>query len=178
MDDVIELNKCLSRIKYGWHDKDNNTYEKLDKSEFQKKYKMPSLNQIKKNDHAICWELCELERDYFKKTKYPFQTIFVVLNMGKNKAGHSFLVFKNENNKYVWFESSWSDMKGLREYESPVQLFNDIKDNFYKFIKTKDYDKNKIEFYAYKKPLKRLNCKEFYFNALYLGKKLDNDFKL
>ena len=49
MDDVIELNKCLSRIKYGWHDKDNNTYEKLDKSEFQKKYKMPSLNQIKKN---------------------------------------------------------------------------------------------------------------------------------
>ena len=52
MDDVIELNKCLSRIKYGWHDKDNNTYEKLDKSEFQKKYKMPSLNQIKKNNKS------------------------------------------------------------------------------------------------------------------------------
>ena len=67
MTEIEKFNKELSEISYGWHDKNNTTHEKLDKKAFKKYYKMPTLKQMKQNDHAICWELCEVERDFFKK---------------------------------------------------------------------------------------------------------------
>ena len=37
------------------------------------------LKNIEKTNHAICWEMCELQRKYFKKRKIKHKTIFSVL---------------------------------------------------------------------------------------------------
>ena len=101
----------------------------------------------------------------------------VQLNYKNNYPTHSFLIYKDKD-KYTWFEASWSDMKGLRSYNSIKELFDDIRNNFHKFIKTNDFDKEKLEFYAYKKPLFRVNCNQFYINAMYFGEKMTDDYKL
>lgn len=176
MTEVEKFNKELSEKPYGWHDKDNVLHEKLVKEEFQKYYKMPTLEQMKKNNHAICWEQCEIERDFFQKHKYSFRTVFVVLNNGESKPGHSFLIYKDKD-KYIWFEASWSDMKGLKSYNSLKELFADIKNNFYKFIKTNDFDKEKLEFYAYEAPRREITCEEFYKNAMYFGEKMTENYQ-
>ena len=53
MTEVEKFNKELSEISYGWHDKNNTTHEKLNKEAFKKYYKMPTLKQMKQNDHAM-----------------------------------------------------------------------------------------------------------------------------
>ena len=68
MESVYEYNKKLSSINYGWYDKQGNLYKGLSKSfNFKKNYYMQKVSDIIKNNHAICWELCELERTFFHK---------------------------------------------------------------------------------------------------------------
>lgn len=173
MESVYEYNKKLSSINYGWYDKQGNLYKGLSKSfNFKKNYYMQKVSDIIKNNHAICWELCELERTFFHK-KYPYITVFAVLKDHKNMPCHTFLIFKN-NQKYYWFESSWDKFKGVHEYQNISDIFTDIKNNFSSFTKTTNFDSEKISFYLYHKPLFRCTCNMFYANALIFGKEIKN----
>lgn len=176
MNKVKKFNKELSKIKYGWYDKDGRLHESLKTGNFAKNYRMQYIDEVKRHKSSICWDLCEVEREFFKKTSYPFMTVFAVLKKYKRKPCHTFLVFKN-NDKYYWFEASWNKMKGIREYNSLEKLFDDIRDNFDEFTKSKDYDKNEIEFYKYKKPREKIGCNGFYIHCIYFGKKIKKDNK-
>lgn len=159
----------LKNIKYGWHDKRGNLYEHLTDGNFKKDYRMQKISDIKKNNHAICWEMCELERKYFKEHKISHKTIFAILKDNKKMPCHTFLVFEKEN-KWYWFESSWNNQKGIHEYTSLEEILDYIKNNFSDFTKEK-YNPSSIEFYEYKKPLiRKISCNLFYLHCLYSKK--------
>ena len=175
MKKLKKFNKELSSIKYGWYDKEGKLHESLREGNFVKNYRMQSVNEVMNNTNSICWDLCEVEREFFKKTVYPFVTIFAVLKTQKKKPCHTFLVFK-DNDCFYWFEASWNKMKGIRKYSNFDDILDDVRNNFYEFTKSKDYDKNEIEFYVYKKPINRISCNMFYFHCMYLGKKISSNY--
>lgn len=176
MRQVEKLNKELSKISYGWYDKESKLHVGLKDGKFLKEYRMQYPEEIKKHKNSICWDLCELEREYFKTREFPFMTVFGVNKKLHKKPNHTFLVFKN-NGKYYWFEASWDAMKGVREYNSLEEVFDDFKDNFGDFIKGKEYNKDDIEFYRYKKPRERIGCNGFYAHCMYFSKKIKKDSK-
>lgn len=168
MKDIKKFYNDIKDINYGWYDKKGNLHKKLKGENFSKLYCMQKVNKIKENNYAICWEMCELEREYFKKRKIIYKTIFVILQEDKRYPCHTFLAF-NLNDKWYWFEASWNNKKGIHEYNSLEDLCNYIKDNFHDFA-GKDYNPEKIEFYEYQKPPIRLNCNLFYYYCLHSKK--------
>lgn len=158
----------IKDIKYGWYDKKGNLHEHIKDEDFGKKYKMQKTKDIMEHGHAICWEMCELERNFFKKNKIKHQTIFVYEQDNPNYPCHTFLIFQS-NRKWYWLEASWQEKKGIHEYKNKYEIINYIRNNFKDF--SKKYKKEKIKFYKYKKPLRRYGCNGYYFHCM-LGKKI------
>ena len=158
----------IKDIKYGWHTKNGQLHEKLTEGNFSKDYKMQSIKNIEKTNHAICWEMCELQRKYFKKRKIKHKTIFAVLKKHRKLPCHTLSVF-NYNNKWYWFEASWQNQKGIHEYNSLSEILDFFRNNFEDFTKG-EYDKSNMEFYSYLKPPIRFNCNLFYFWCLHSRK--------
>lgn len=173
MNEIEEFNQKLNKTNYGWYDRENKLHKSIKKEDnFVDNYVMQTIDEINESKHAICWELCEVERQFFKDNNIPFITILAIINDGIKMPNHTFLVFKN-NNKYYWFESSWGSMKGIWEYNNLDDLFYDIRNNFEDFTKIK-YNKDSIEFYEYENIKSKSNCKEFLMNCLTKGKLLNN----
>lgn len=168
MNDIYTFYEEIKDIKYGWHDKNGIVHKCLSDGDFKRNYRMQEISDIKNIEYAICWEMCELERTYFKKNKIPHKVIFAILKKDKRYPCHTFLVFEN-NNKWYWFEASWQNKKGIHEYNNLKELLNDIKNNFYDFTK-KNYNPDNILFYEYKKPKKKISCNFFYFHCLHAKK--------
>lgn len=176
MRQVEKLCRELSKFEYGWYDKKGKLHVGLKDGKFLELYRMQYTDEVKRHKNSICWDLCEVEREYFEKRDFPFMTVFAVNMKMKRKPNHTFLVFKN-NGKYYWFEASWEAMKGVREYDSLEELFDDFRDNFGDFVKGRTYEKKDIKFYRYKKPREKIGCNGFYIHCMYFSKKIKKDSK-
>lgn len=155
--------KRIKHIKYGWYDKENNLHTRLNMKEFRKNYIMQSTSDILKNGYAICWEMCELERQFFDSINVVNKTIFAYLKNSNNEC-HTFLVFKLVNYWY-WFEASWKQKKGIYKFTSLEEIFDFYRNNFSSFTKH-GYKKEDLCFYSYDKVKNRLNCDQFYKHCL------------
>lgn len=175
MRDIEKFYKKLCTMEYGWYDKKGKLHLSLNDN-FKKNYRLQFADEVKVHKNAICWDLCELEREYFKKRKIPFMTVFAVNKYMKRKPCHTFTIFK-KNGKIYWFEASWELMKGVREYNSLEELFDDFKMNFKDFVKGRPYVTEDIKFYRYKKPSVRMGCTAFYLYCMWFGKKIKKDKK-
>ena len=133
----------IKDIKYGWHDKKGNLHEKLTDGNFAKQYKMQKTKDIKNSGYAICWELCELQRKYFKKRQIKHKTIFVILKKDRRLPCHTFSII-NYNNKWYWFETSWENQKGIHEFNSIPEILDFYRENFRDFTKG-DYNNTEDE---------------------------------
>ena len=161
MRNIKKFYESIKDIKYGWHEKNGILHEKLTEGNFAKDYKMQKTNNIEKSNHAICWEMCELQRKYFRKRQIKHKTIFTVLKKHKRLPCHTFSVIEY-NNKYYWFEASWENQKGIHEFNSLKEILEFYRNNFEDFTKG-EYDRDNIEFYSYIKPPFRMNCNLFYY---------------
>lgn len=171
MRDIEKFNKELCAISYGWYDKKEKLHVGLKSGNFVKDYRMQYPDEVKKHKNGICWDLCELERDYFESRKIPFVTVFAVNRYMKRKPNHTFTVFK-KNGKYYWFEASWELMKGVREYNTLEELFDEFKHNFRDFVKGRPYVTEDIKFYSYKRPRGRIKCNAFYIHCMIFSRKI------
>jgi len=169
MEEIEEFYNKLKDKKYGWHDKNNKLHRKLSDGNFTKNFKMKKLKDIEERHHAICWEMCELERDFFKKRKIKHKVIFMVSREDKKYYCHTFLVFYLDGYWY-YFEASWDRMKGVHKYKKLEDIFEYLKDNFSDFMKKDDYDRSKISFYEYRRPLFVKSCNMFYFHCMHSKK--------
>ena len=73
---------------------------------------------------------------------------------------HTFLTFK-KNDKLYWFEHAWTDLKGIYEYNSLDELFEDIKDKYEEFELKFKCKRDKLNIYEYSKPKYNLSPTEF-----------------
>ena len=151
MNEVEIFYDKIKNIKYGWHDKDNILHTRLVIDKFRKEYKMQKIANILKSGYAICWEMCELQRNFMERNN-------------SNNECHTFTAFKLDKDWY-WFEASWKGKKGIHKFSSLKDILEFYRNNFGDFAK-KGYDKNNILFYEYDRNFDGCSCEEFYVHCL------------
>lgn len=162
MKEILDYFNEIKNINYGWHDKEGKIHESL--SNYRDNFIQQDLETILKDNYAVCWEMCELQRDFFNKNNIEHITVFAYLNNSKNNACHTFSVFF-KNNKAYWFEASWKNKKGIHEFNSLDEILDYYRDNFIDFSKC-EYDKNNMLFFKYDGIKAGMNAKEFINHCL------------
>lgn len=163
MEKLQEYFDSIKDIEYGWHDKDGVLHDKIDPMLMLETYEMQPLENILKTKHAICWEMCELNRKFLTKNNYEFKTLFVFEKDNKAMPCHTTTVVYL-NDKVYLLETSWINHKQLTMFNNIEEIFEYFKENFSDF--SKNYNKDNLEFYDYNKPRENINCYDFYMNAL------------
>ena len=153
--DVMEL---MSDIEYGWVDQDNQKHVS-DYDSFPYHYKLQSPKEVMKNKLGVCFDQVELERYYFKG--YDIKTYFIIYYDDNNYPNHTFLTFQ-KNNKYYWFEHSWEVYRGIHEYNTLNELFDDVKKKFIETLLNSDYTLENLAMYEYQKPDYYISMIDFY----------------
>ena len=155
-----EIMNLMQDIDYGWIDKDNNKYMKVDDS-FKDKYILQSPKDILKSKVGVCWDQVELERYFFKNYVPSVKTFFIVYDDNYKCPTHTFLTFE-KNNKVYWFEHSWEIFRGIHECSSLNQLLLDIKNKFVSSELHDNYEKTNLYIYEYSKPKYHIGTQEFF----------------
>lgn len=153
--DVMEF---MSDIEYGWVDQDNQKHVS-DYDSFPYHYKLQSPKEVMKNKLGVCFDQVELERYYFKG--YDIKTYFIIYYDDNNYPNHTFLTFQ-KNNKYYWFEHSWEVYRGIHEYNTLNELFDDVKKKFIETLLNSDYTLENLAMYEYQKPDYYISMIDFY----------------
>lgn len=157
---VIDILNSLEGIEYGWMDIEKNTYLSADKG-YKKNYVLSSPEEVIKNSLGTCFDIVELERSYFKSIGAKFNTYFMIYYESKKMFTHTFIVYE-ENEKFYWFEYSWTSNKGIHEYLSLYDLLTDVRNKFKKNNNLKFMDLDYLCVYKYKKPKYHIGLKDLY----------------
>lgn len=154
-----EVFKKMDSINYGWTDNNGNYYDSLNKDNCSK-YKLLKASDIIKNGCGVCWDQVEIERFYLRNNKINVRTFFMYYEDGIDDESHTFLTYES-NGKYYWLEHAWKEYAGIHEYDTFDKMIQDVKNKFVEKV-VKEYDRNKLYCFLYKKPKAGLNVNEFY----------------
>lgn len=129
--------------------------------EMNKFYKLRLKDDFIKSGYGVCWDFCELEREFFLSKNIPHECYFVESFVNRSQGGptHSFLLFK-ENNNWFWFEFSWGDQRGIKKYNSKEAALEDVLSKHKKFCEQIGHV-SKVRLYKIDKFDKRLNAFEY-----------------
>lgn len=158
----------IKNIEYGWHDKDGHIHESLKGA--REGMILQDSETIVEDNHAVCWEMCELQREFFKRENIDYKNIFVYLNNPNRYAYHTFSIFQHQN-RWYWLEASWINKKGIHEFTSIKEIFDYFRNNFEDFARG-EYDPKEVEFLEYDDVKAGMNTTEFVTQCL-KGKKVE-----
>lgn len=131
--------------------------------DFQQKmdklYKIRLGHNFVDSGYGVCWDFCELERDFFLSKHIPHECYFVEVYENREEGGptHTFALFQ-ENQKWKWFEFSWGMYCGIWEYDTKENALKDVVEKFRLFYNAKQED---IKLFRTNKVKTRLNTFEF-----------------
>ncbi len=162
MKEILDFYNDVKNINYGWHDKDGNVHENL--KGMIDGFVLQDNDTVRKTNYAVCWEMCELQREFFNSHSIPNKTIFVYLRNSHNNACHTFSCFYL-NDKTYWMEASWQNKKGIHEFDSDSEVLEYYRNHFEDFARG-EYNKEDLEFYEYDNITPGMNAKEFYMHCL------------
>lgn len=163
------FNFMSENITYGYLGKDGRVYSYED-ADFDEKwfneYILESYEDVLRTMHGNCWDQVEFERYWFEKNGYEVKTIYtmVELNYDNNYPTHSFLIFKDKDNSWNWFENADFVNRGIHKFDSIDELLNYQYDNYIKFLKTfniSDDEIEKIIYTEYDKPKSNISASDY-----------------
>ena len=154
------FNFLCKNMKYGFTYR-NNIFTEDNPNfdlEFDKYYKIRLGEDFVNSGYGVCWDFCELERQFFNLAKINHVCYFFEAFKSREEGGptHTFALFEQKN-KWFWFEYSWGIYRGIWEYNSREEALRDI------YKKYSDFYQNKlnIDIYKFDEVNKRLNSFEF-----------------
>lgn len=160
MKDIMNI---METIEYGFKDKNkqNIIETNIEKwyNEFYDFYYLQTPDELLESRCGVCWDQVELERHLFEKKQINVKTYFICTYDGDNLPSHTFLTYK-EKDKYIWFEHSWGQYKGIHKYNTKKELLLDVKSKFIKSHKTNKNSPTII--YEYDKPNYHITCDQMY----------------
>ena len=105
-----------------------NKIYKTDDAEGVDDYILQSPEQLLKSKKGVCWDVVELEREFFEKNNIMYKT-YCIIKGNNTDITHSFLVSKL-NGKYYWIEGSMSNSFGINgPYDNLYSLFEEVSTN-------------------------------------------------
>ena len=134
-----------------------------DQQDFQKNmdkfYKLRIGEDFIKNKYGVCWDFCELEREFFISKNIEHECFFIESFTNREDGGptHTFVLFKSKN-KWWWFEYAWQFHRGIWKYSSRKEALKDILEKFKNFFNRKLFD---VRLYKTKSIQKRLDTYEY-----------------
>lgn len=157
-------------IKYGFVDDNGKIYTPVNMEEFQiackTKYKLSSPERLIEVKYGHCWDVVELERDWFIKHNYRFKTFFImfVLPYDNSYSTHTYLVYENKD-RFYYFEYADLNNRGIHEFASYEEAIK------YQRIKHIEHNKQRnvvgeeelkyLKVYEYETPLYGCTMNEF-----------------
>ena len=129
-------------------------------------YILQNSHEILSNYFGNCWDQVEFERDWFLKNGYIIETIFemVQLDYDNQYPTHSFLIYKDKDDNWCWFENADASNRGIHRFNSYDELLNYQYKKYIDFLKTfniSDKELNKIIVTKYDKPKEHISAEEF-----------------
>jgi len=103
----------------------------------KKLWKHRTVEEILNDQISNCYESSYLVGEFFRQNKIKYQK-YIVGRYDNISLAHMFISYEL-NNKWYYFEHALNDFKGIFQYDSQMEMEQDI---FSKFIY---YDNNKIE---------------------------------
>ena len=171
----IQLKDFVTKIQYGYVDKDNNKH--LDSfTNPDEKYLLQYPNQLVKSKIGICFDIVELYRNYLTKKKIECESYYLEYNDGKTLETHAFIIQKRKNN--LWYEcldNSWEEdfhPRGFYDKESLVKYVYEWFQNYVSYYH-KDVDKSNFFLAQYQLPVpvfkKQMSLRDFCNGRDYLN---------
>lgn len=87
-----------------------------DESIFMKEYRFPNTAKLLSTKTAICWDMTELARKWFKGHNFKFIACYLEFK-DKGSTTHTFIIYQ-EDDKYCWFEPSYQSYIAIHKYDS------------------------------------------------------------
>jgi len=163
------LNFMSENINYGYLGKSGRVYH-YDDNDFNNKwfddYMLESEEDILKTLYGNCWDQVELERYWFEKNGYEVKTIYqmVKLDYNNNYPTHSFLIFRDKEGGWNWFENSDFENRGIHKFDSIDELLKYQYNKYLEFLRTfniSDDEINKIIFTEFTKPNSNISASDY-----------------
>lgn len=139
-------------------------------TDMDKYYKLRIGEDFIKYKYGVCWDFCELERQFFISKGIEHECYFIESFITREQGGptHTFCLYK-DGNKWYWLEYAWAYHRDIHSYDSKEQALSDILNKFERFFNRK---LTNINMYKTKPITKRLNTYEFVEECLH-GRKVD-----
>lgn len=124
----IELFEFMvQNIEYGYLGKNGKVYHFDDEDfsvDWEEEYILENVSDILETTVGNCWDQVELQRYWFEANGYEVKTIYemVALDYSNEYPTHSFLVYKDEENCFNWFETSDSANCGIHKFSTLEEL--------------------------------------------------------
>lgn len=123
---------------------DNITYELVD-DEYSNSNGVPTktADEVLKTKTGHCAEQSYLEKEVLNELGYESFLVMVKENNSKKEYGaegsaHVFLVYKDEDGKFCWFEHSMQHSRGIHKYDSLEALLQDVANQWWRYDKNSD----------------------------------------
>lgn len=163
------LNFMSKNITYGYLGKSGRVYHWNDADfddEWFDDYILQSEEDILRTLSGNCWDQVELERYWFDKNNYEIKTIYqmVKLDYNNNYPTHSFLIFRDKEGLWNWFENSDSENRGIHQFLSFDELLKYQYNKYLKLLRNLnilDDEINKIIFTEFTKPKSNITAADY-----------------
>ena len=163
------LNFMSKNITYGYLGKSGRVYHWNDDDfddEWFDDYILQSEEDILRTLSGNCWDQVELERYWFVKNNYEIKTIYqmVKLDYNNNYPTHSFLIFRDKEGLWNWFENSDSENRGIHQFLSFDELLKYQYNKYLKLLRNLnilDDEINKIIFTEFTKPKSNITAADY-----------------
>lgn len=163
------LNFMSENINYGYLGKSGRIFNDNDKDFNEKwfdEYILEGKDDILKTLSGNCWDQVELEREWFIKNNYEVKTIYEMVNLDyKNDyPTHSFLIYKDNDNTWNWFENADVSNKGIHSFYKLEELLNYQYNKYLKLLKEfniTNEEIKKIIITEFQKPRRRINANDY-----------------
>ncbi|MBQ8132008.1 MAG: hypothetical protein IJ193_05920 [Bacilli bacterium] len=163
------LHFMSNNINYGYLGKNGRVYHYDDvdfNSDWFEQYILESPEELFKNLYGNCWDQVEFERDWFLKNGYTIETIYemVQLDYDNEYPTHSFLIYKDRDGDWCWFENSDFNNRGIHKFSSYEELLNYQYKKYIEFLKTFKITKEEIKkiiVTKFDKPKEGITAKEY-----------------
>lgn len=169
---VEDLLEFLNTFAYGI--KGTKTYLDDNANNHLDEWKMKDVDTLIKDKVGICYDLVEIERDWFTKHDYNFKTILLIfaLDYVNPYPTHTLLAYE-KNNKWYHFESADFLNRGIHEYDSFEELVKKAKERQIFFANLEDSSiKDCLKVFVYDKPQLNATFIEFLDNIVDNGEEI------
>ena len=168
-----ELLEWMKYINYGYlgktklHHTDEPDFDEV----WYEEYILQEPQKLIETKLGNCWDQTELERWWFENHNYEIKTFYEMINLPyeNDYPTHSFLVYKDKDNSWNWFENSDFENRGIHKFSDLTSLVDYQISKYKELLNTKNIKEDELKSLILKefdKPHSNISAKEYIDHVL------------